>query len=152
MQIGNALATRTSLLMYFSCAWGCRPLLEQPRNSRAEIHPRLQQAFYDLNVYQASIWGGKYSDAPSQSSPKRHSLYSTDGELLKRLEAFAGGMTGEELQAFGEDGLVKRQRKEDGSYAWTGNDRMKQSQRPDCMLSCGPLLWFRALRGSIWKL
>ena len=127
VQIGNRLASRTSLLMYFSCAHEGRPVLEQPRNSKAPLHPRLEQVLEELPFYETSIWGGKYADNPQTSTPKRHSLFSVDKCLLQKLSDYAGTMTAEELQAF-ETTLVKRRRKDDGSYSWSGNENMKQSQ------------------------
>ena len=72
------------------------------------------------------IWGGKYG---IEGTPKRHWLYSNNRPVLQRLSALAGHMTQEECQTLQGGSLVKRSRRPDGSWVWSGDkSRMTASQ------------------------
>ena len=80
------------------------------------------------------MWGGAYalhSLQETTASPKRHWLWSHDRSLLTRLEAAAGHLTGQELEALSQGpGLVKKQRTADGGVVFTGEkDALKASQK-----------------------
>ena len=65
--------------------------------------------------------------------PKHHILYSNDEMFLKRLVAFAGSATNEQLNNMKGEPLVKPCTKPDGPLGFCGNgDTMKQSQRLGC--------------------
>ena len=72
------------------------------------------------------IWGGKYG---IEGTAKRHWLYSSNRPVLKQLAALAGHMTIEERTALQGGSLVKRVRRTDGSWSWSGDkSKMKASQ------------------------
>lgn len=67
------------------------------------------------------------------ATPKRHRLWSNDSELLVRLSAAAGSMTGDQLANLQGQPLVKKYRKEDGTFGFSGvKDTMKKSQKLVC--------------------
>lgn len=129
VQQGSRLATRCSLLLWYSLVNLCRFLLEQPQGSKAPIFPRLQDLFSQQEVHHTGIWGGAYASDPSLATPKRHWLYSNDPALLSRLEAAAGHLSKSQLDALGGEPLTKRQKGADGKVHWSGNkEAMSKSQ------------------------
>eukprot|EP00435_Cladocopium_sp_Y103_P051629 s2440_g16.t1 len=128
VRIGNLLASRVALLAYFSLALLCRFVVEQPGGSAAEIHPRMQQLFDKYSVYRTAIWGANYAN-DNNCSPKRHWLYGNDRMFLQRLAVAAGYLSKEKMQELTGD-LVKRVRKEDGTWSWSGRkDALQASQQ-----------------------
>ena len=129
VHLGNRLAAVVALLTYYSLSQGCRVLIEQPQGSLACEHPRLEVLLRELGLYQASIWGGTYCQDATRSTPKRHVLYSQDYHLLSRLQAAAGYLSAERLAELRGPSLVKKQKRADGTYSWSGNKaEMKESQ------------------------
>lgn len=129
MEVGNRLASRVALLVYYSLSFLCRFLLEQPQGSSASDHPRLSHLFATQRVWTQGIWGGAYAWDKGEATPKRHTLWSNDLRLLRELQLAAGHMSRQELDQFQGDPLVKRVRRDDGTYAWTGiKDRLSKSQ------------------------
>ena len=129
VSLGNLLASRVALLAYLSLALLCRFVLEQPGGSAAEIHPRLQQLFNKYNIFRTAIWGANYAN-DNNCTPKRHWLYGNDRMLLQRLAVAAGYMSKGRMQELTGD-LVKRVRKEDGTWSWSGRkDALQASQYP----------------------
>jgi len=129
VETGNRLAARCALMLYYSLSYGCRWLLEQPHGSTACHHPRLDEIFSNLPIFQTRIWGGAYAADTSAATPKRHVLYSNDANLLSRLSTAAGHLTGEELSALSGEKLVRKRKRDDGTETWTGNkDTMTKSQ------------------------
>ena len=127
MSLGNLLASRVALLAYFSLALLCRFVLEQPGGSAAEIHPRLQQLFNGYRIFRTAIWGGNYAN-DNNCTPKRHWLYGNDRMFLQRLAVAAGYMSKERMHELTGD-LVKRVRKDDGTWSWSGRkDALQASQ------------------------
>ena len=45
VQVGNKILTRAVLLLAFAISQGLRILLEQPQNSAAELHPKMEWLF-----------------------------------------------------------------------------------------------------------
>ena len=127
VSLGNLLASRVALLAYFSLALLCRFVLEQPGGSAAEIHPRLQQLFNGYRIFRTAIWGGNYAN-DNNCTPKRHWLYGNDRMFLQRLAVAAGYMSKERMHELTGD-LVKRVRKDDGTWSWSGRkDALQASQ------------------------
>ena len=54
---GNKIASRVALLIWYSLASCCRFLLEQPRGSAAELHPRLVELWKSFPILKVGIWG-----------------------------------------------------------------------------------------------
>ena len=134
VDIGNRLASRVALMIYYALSLHQRFLLEQPAHSAIDIHPRISELFQSCPIWRAAMWGGAYalhSLQETTASPKRHWLWSNDRSLLKRLEAAAGHLTGQELEALSQGpGLVKKQRTADGGVVFTGEkDALKASQK-----------------------
>ena len=129
VSFGNLLASRVALLAYFSLALLCRFVLEQPGGSAAEIHPRLQQLFNKYSIFRSAIWGANYAN-DDNCTPKRHWLYGNDRMLLHRLSVAAGYMSKERMQEL-TGNLVKKVRKENGTWSWSGRkDALQASQYP----------------------
>ena len=121
-----------ALLATFSLALFCRFLVEQPGGSQAEIHPRLQQLFSKYSIYRSAIWGANYAN-DNNCSAKRHWLYGNDAMLLHRLATAAGHLSKDKMVQLSGD-LVKRVKKDDGTWSWTGKaDALKASQCPVCI-------------------
>lgn len=123
-----------AMLLAYSLSLGHRFLLEQPAGSSAEWHPRLAELFKAVMVWRTGIWGGYYAqEGDPNATPKRHRLWSNDSELLVRLSAAAGSMTGDQLANLQGQPLVKKYRKEDGTFGFSGvKDTMKKSQKLVC--------------------
>ena len=85
--------------------------------------------FFIVQVFKAEIWGGLFAMDSSMARPKRHILWSNDEMFLKRLVAFAGTGTKDQLNSMTGEPLVKPCTKPDGSTGFCGNgNAMKQSQ------------------------
>lgn len=127
---GNKLAARVSLLCYYSASLFCRFVVEQPQNSQACDHPRVASLFEQLAVRRAAIWLGAYVDDGVDATPKRLWLYSTCAGLLENLQRAAGSLTPEQREKLSSgSSLTKRQRRDDGSYMWSGiKETMNASQ------------------------
>ena len=134
---GNLMASRVSLLIYYSLARNCRWLLEQPQGSAAELYPRLQEIFSRYDIFKAGIWGGAYADAKDTATPKRHWLYSNDEMLLRRLSLAAGVLSKEELAEFGGEPTMKKSRKGEKD-TYTG---VKANLEASGCPSCTFVLW-----------
>lgn len=127
VSVGNCLAARVALLAMFSMAFCSVFLLEQPQNSQAENHPRLQELFDRFQIFRCGIWGANYAN-DNNCSAKRHWLYSNSAMFLQRLSHLAGHLPGEKREQLTVN-LVKRQKRSDGSWNWTGDrDILKASQ------------------------
>lgn len=126
--IGNLLASRMTLLMFYSLAKKCRFLLEQPGGSALPLHPRVSSFFERHYVWNASIWGGVYADVLSEATPKRHTLWSNDFHLLQRLHWTAGYMSKSDMQNLTGERLCKKQKTANGEW-WSGDkETLKKSQ------------------------
>ena len=108
---GNKIASRVALLIWYSLASCCRFLLEQPRGSAAELHPRLVELWKSFPILKVGIWGGAYADDKSASTPKRHWMYSNDEGLLRRLALAAGLLSKATLREFKGAPTMKKERK-----------------------------------------
>ena len=108
---GNKIASRVALLIWYSLASCCRFLLEQPRGSAAELHPRLVELWKSFPILKVGIWGGAYADDKSASTPKRHWMYSNDDGLLRRLALAAGSLSKATLGEFKGAPTMKKERK-----------------------------------------
>ena len=108
---GNKIASRVALLIWYSLASCCRFLLEQPRGSAAELHPRLVELWKSFPILKVGIWGGAYADDKSASTPKRHWMYSNDEGLLRRLALAAGSLSKATLREFKGAPTMKKERK-----------------------------------------
>ena len=126
VRCGNALAARVCLLAIYSLVKGGWFVIEQPQGSCAQLHPRISELLRKYQIFMAGIWGGKYG---IEGTAKRHWLYSSNRTVLNRLAALAGHMTTEERIALQGGSLVKRVRRPDGSWSWSGDkSKMKASQ------------------------
>ncbi len=108
---GNKIASRVALLIWYSIGKCCRFLLEQPRGSAAELHPRLVELWCNFAIMKVGIWGGAYADSKADATPKRHWLYSNDEQLVRRLCLASGVLTKEELAQFGGSPTMKKERR-----------------------------------------
>lgn len=134
VSIGNQLASRTCLLIYYSVAMMCRFILEQPSGSRAFLHHRVDKLFKDVTIYESGFWGGAYACNRADATPKRHVVYSQDPFMIGRITALAGHLSGNELEELQQKQLVKRYKKADGTAGFSGDkDALKASQ---CLGSC----------------
>ena len=126
VRCGNGLAARVCLLAIYSLVKKCWFIIEQPQGSCAQLHPRLAELLRLYEIFMTGIWGGKYG---IEGTPKRHWLYSNNRPVLQRLSALAGHMTQEERQTLQGGSLVKRSRRPDGSWVWSGDkSKMTASQ------------------------
>ena len=126
VRCGNGLAARVCLLAIYSLVKKCWFIIEQPQGSCAQLHPRLAELLRLYEIFMTGIWGGKYG---IEGTPKRHWLYSNNRPVLQRLSALAGHMTQEECQTLQGGSLVKRSRRPDGSWVWSGDkSKMTASQ------------------------
>ena len=131
------MASRVSLLIYYSLARNCRRLLEQPQGSAAELYPRLQEIFSRYDIFKAGIWGGAYADAKATATPKRYWLYSNDEMVLRRLSLAAGVLSKEELAEFGGEPTMKKSRKGEKD-TYTGSQQiLKPAGAPAARLYSG---------------
>lgn len=116
-----------ALLAMYSMALLCVFVIEQPQNSQAENHPRLASLFERYSIFRSGIWGANYAN-DTNCSAKRHWLYSNDSMLLQRLSDQAGHLAKEKRDALTVN-LVKKQKRADGSWTWSGDrSTLKASQ------------------------
>lgn len=130
---GNKLASRMALVIWYAVSSAMRILLEQPQHSAAELHPRLDEVFQGLTIFKSGMWGGYYSSDPSQSTPKRHWLYSNDRMMLERIFNVAGRMTADQLAQLSGPALTTRKRNADGKLVWSG---VKKTMSASQCLGC----------------
>lgn len=129
VSIGNKLASRMTLVMYYSLYMRARFLLEQPHHSALSLHPRMSYLMDHYNVWRTAIWGGYFADSPETATPKRHWFYSPDFQLLDRMQTEAGHMSKPELAELTGARLVKKRKTSDGNSNWSGDkELMKKSQ------------------------
>ena len=115
--------------MLLAASKGIRFLLEQPAGSQAELHPRLEGFLRGrFPVYSCAIWHGVYGG----DTPKRQKLYSNDERLLTGISSRAGQVAPGTFHNLRKASLVNKQRRPDGSVAWSGNPNLKDSQRLAC--------------------
>lgn len=113
-----------------SMTFAIRFLLEQPRGSALWAQRRVAQVFEAYTVWQSSFWGGNYATPLEKATctPRRHTIWSNDQDLLTAIHARASYMSKEDMEKFGGQ-CVNRKRKADGSGEYfSGNKSMKQSQ------------------------
>lgn len=116
-------------MVTYSLSFGARFLLEQPQGSKAEVHPRLESLMKEHRIYKQGVWGGAWADDRSQTTPKRHILYSNDIKLLRELGLAAASLKKEDLNKMCGEPLTKKIKKADGTTAWTGDkQRLSASQ------------------------
>ena len=145
MATGNALASKVVILILVALYRGARFLLEQPWQSRAPDHPRMQALFSWYNVFVARIFHGIFG----ASTAKPQNLWSNDEALLMRLWLQAGKRPN---TSSGEE-LVKRQMLPDGRIRWTGNkEKLKSSQPATYTNACFALQCGRqVVHTSLWS-
>lgn len=138
VKAGNRLAARFTLIILYSMAMGCRWLLEQPGGCVLCLHPRLQSLFHSAKIFVSGFWGGAYASSREEATPKRHVVYSNDCRLLREISMAAGHLTRSQLEEFNGAPLTKRQKRPDGSIAWSGNgETLTQSQLgPQLLFTC----------------
>jgi len=76
--MGNILACRTLIVLFICQAMGCFWILEQPKGSLMQLHPRFQEFMGRITTFRHAISMGDYGAA----SRKPTWLYaSTSSEL-----------------------------------------------------------------------
>lgn len=148
VRVGNLLASRVVLLLYMVLAKSAKFLLEQPANSEAPNHPRIDAFFNAHWVFQGSMWDGAYALGAQEelhASAKRHWLWSNDPEMIREIEQAATSLSRSDLDKLKQP-LTSRKRDASGNVVWTGlKDNMKQSQSLCCIVSVGSPMIFRVV-------
>ena len=152
MRIGNLLASRVVLLLYMVLSKAAKYLLEQPANSEAPNHPRVDAFFNAHWVFQGSMWGGAYAIGAQEelhASAKRHWLWSNDPEIIREIQQAASSLSRSDLDKLKQP-LTARKRDASGNVVWTGlKDNMKQSQNLFCSCVAVSLMFLFAVGSSV---
>jgi hypothetical protein len=82
--LGNVLAARTLIIIMIAHALGCFWVLEQPRGSMMELHPRFQEVLKNIRAWRHSLSMQDYG-APS---PKPTWLYASQLVALEKRFIF----------------------------------------------------------------